>query len=422
MAGAQDRTIEGRAAEDRATGGRADSTMRVVLVANARMPSERAQSAQLARAALGYREAGAEVRLIHARRRGTPSAPDPEVLARLAGRPVGDADGVRLQAAPCVDTIDLVPRSLQFVPARAQEWTFGRSATRLAREEGPGTLLIVRDVEVAARLAGRPGTAWEVHRVPGGRHRRGLARRAIDSGMGCIAISRGVADDLAELGATPGQVLVEHDAFDPAALEGMPERAEAREALGLTQGSRVVLYFGGLLRWKGVDVLVDAVRGGHLPGAVVVIAGGMRADVEALRASAGALAAPDGPVRIEGFRPAAEVPRYLAAADVTVVPNRRTPRISSHYTSPLKVFEAMGAGVPMVASDLPSLRDAAGDDGALFVTPEDPAALGAGVLRVLSEPDLRERLVTAGTKRAKDATWAARARRIMGWMKARDAR
>ena len=68
-------------------------------------------------------------------------------------------------------------------------------------------------------------------------------------------------------------------------------------------------------------------------------------------------------MRIDGFRPAGDVPLYLAAADVGVVPNRAAPRISSHYTSPLKVFEALASGLPLVVSDLPSLRDVLDEGG-----------------------------------------------------------
>lgn len=382
----------------------------VVLVANARMPSQRAQSVQLAQAARGFHRAGARVTLLHARRRDTPGGrPSAEVLGELLSSG-GGADCAELVAIPCVDWIDSVPRRLQFVPARAQEWTFGRGAARWIERHAPGALVLARDVEVAHRLRSRAGVAWEVHRVPGGSLRRRWASEAIAAGVRAIAISGGVAEDLAhpELGAR--DVPVEHDAVDEHLVDALPTRDDARRSLGLDPDRQVVLYAGGLLRWKGVDVLVDAARDPALADALVLVVGGMDRDVAALRERAGGAEN----LRIDGFRPAADIPSYLAAADVGVVPNRRSPRISSHYTSPLKVFEALAAGLPLVVSDLPSLRDVLDGDTATFVEPEDPAALAAGIAELLGDGGLRERRAAAGRERVRQNTWTARARRILG--------
>src|SRR5262249_13241169 len=69
-------------------------------------------------------------------------------------------------------------------------------------------------------------------------------------------------------------------------------------------------------------------------------------------------------------------PRWLAAAAVLVLPNSRAEPISARYTSPLKLFEYMAAGRPIVASDLPSLREVlTGGRNAVLVPPDDPGAL-----------------------------------------------
>lgn len=383
----------------------------IVLAANARMPSVRAQSVQIASAAVGFEKAGARTTIVHARRRDTPDMPAGEVFQRSIAGSTPGAGLPGLVAAPCVDWIDRVPRSLQFLPARAQEMSFGRSAAKIIRARFQDALVVARDVEVAHALRARGRRlAWEVHRVPGGRWRRRLARRTLASGVLPIAISGGVADDLARHFALEREgIPVLHDAVDPAFARSMPARAEARDRLGLDAGRPVVLYAGGLMEWKGVDTLVDAARGDALGEAQVLIVGGMDKDVERLRR----LAQGEPAVRVDGFRPAPEIPTYLAAADIAVVPNRRAPRISSHYTSPLKVFEAMAAGLPLVVSDLPSLRDVLDDETAVFVEPENPAALGRALIELLIDPDRRERLAAAALARVSDNTWEARAERIL---------
>ncbi|MEM1450766.1 MAG: glycosyltransferase [Planctomycetota bacterium] len=384
----------------------------LVLVANARMPSQRAQSVQLARAAHAYEACGARTVLVHARRRDTPARPEEEVWRALstAGSLDGGAPG--LVAAPCLDWIDAVPRRFQYVPARLQEWTFGRSAARIVRERFGDALVLARDVEVAHALAGRGRVGMEIHRVPGGRTRRGWLLDAVRAGVPVVAISGGVLEDLTAIGVPAERVLVEHDAYDPALEDALPSREEARAQLGLESDRPVVLYAGGLLRWKGVDVLVDAARGGGLGDALVVVVGGMDRDVEELRARAAGMEN----VRIDGYRPAPEIPAYLAAADVGVVPNRATPRISSHHTSPLKVFEAMAARLPLVVSDLPSLRDVLEDGEATFVPPEDPAALAEGIRALLDDPAARHDMAARAYEAVHGHTWEARARRILAFL------
>jgi len=123
-------------------------------------------------------------------------------------------------------------------------------------------------------------------------------------------------------------------------------------------------------------------------------------------------------VRIDGFQPPARVALYLAAADVGVAPNRSKPQISARYTSPLKVFEAMAAGLPLVASDLPALRELlAHDVDAWLVAPDDPAALARGLEALLGDARRRERLAQRFRLRAAEHTWDARASRVLAWMR-----
>ncbi len=383
----------------------------LVLVANARMPSQRAQSLQIAQVAASFERCGVRTTLLHARRVPTPALPPGQTLFDYYA--VGPGPRPDVVAVPCTDWIDRVPRRLQFWPARVQEHTFAANAARSVLASFPRARVLSREAETALRLVrgGHGRVFLEVHSVPARARRRALAE-ALAGVRGAIAISRGVADDLAEIDASAA-VLVEHDGVEATRLEGGPTREEARAELGLGADERVVVYTGGLLAWKGADVLVAAAR--RVSGATFLVAGGMDADVAQLRERAAGAAN----VRLDGFQPPARVPLYLAAADVGVVPNRSEPAISARYTSPLKVFEAMAARLPLVVSDLPSLRDVLvpGRD-AVFVAPDDPAALAAGIERVLGDEALRARLAARMRERAPAHTWDARARRVLAWMDA----
>jgi len=386
----------------------------LVLVANARLPSARAQSLQVVQCAASFQRAGVDTTLLTARRHSRLALPEGVDLFDWYGVPKGDRPALR--EAYCIDWIERLPRALQYVPARVQELSFSRAAARKILGEWPTAIVYSREVECAHALLKRqhPAVFLEIHRVPGGRLRRRALLWAGSRARGVVAISGGVRADLIELGLPLASITVEHDGFELARFAERLERAEARRRLRLPESAPIVAYTGGLLEWKGVDVLLEAAR--SLPEVYFVIAGGMEADVHRLRERAGGLAH----VRIDGFQPPETVPWYLAAADLAVVPNRARPAISARYTSPLKVFEAMAAGIALVASDLPSLRELLTHErDALLVPPEDPAALASAIERLLGDAALRERLGAALAARAPEHSWDARAERLSVWMRSR---
>ena len=276
----------------------------------------------------------------------------------------------------------------------------------MGRANAPGALVIARDVEVAHRLRSCGRVAWEVHRVPGGSLRRRWAAEALAAGVQPIAISSGVAEDLAhpELGAR--DVPVEHDAVDEHLAAALPDRSEARQRLGLDPERPVVLYAGGLLRWKGVDVLVDAARDPRLAGTLVLVVGGMDRDVAALRACRGSEKRAHRWIQASRRHPALpgsgrrrRRPQPRSAADQLLL-----------HLAPQGLRGARERASPVV-SDLPSLRDVLDDETATFVEAED-AALAGGVATLLGDPELRARRATRGRQRVARHV-DARARRVL---------
>jgi glycosyltransferase involved in cell wall biosynthesis len=173
----------------------------------------------------------------------------------------------------------------------------------------------------------------------------------------------------------------------------------------------VVAYAGHLYSWKGVDVLLEAIAG--LPEARGLIIGGHSAEPDLARTKA--VAARLGiaeRVTFTGLVEPARVPELLAQADVLVLPNPAS-AISTRYTSPLKLFEYMAAGRPIVSSDLPSIREILRDGvNALLVAPGDPIALASAIDRLLKDPALAARLVRAALDEVPNYSWQRRAERL----------
>jgi glycosyltransferase involved in cell wall biosynthesis len=97
---------------------------------------------------------------------------------------------------------------------------------------------------------------------------------------------------------------------------------------------------------------------------------------------------------------------------VLVLPNPAS-AISTRFTSPLKLFEYMAAGRPIVASDLPAITEVLRHEkNALLVAPGDPAALAAAVRRLLNDRALADRLAQAALVDAGEYSWDRRGERL----------
>jgi glycosyltransferase involved in cell wall biosynthesis len=177
-----------------------------------------------------------------------------------------------------------------------------------------------------------------------------------------------------------------------------------------------VYYVGQVYPWKGVDTLVRAAS--LCPQADFQIIGGTEdgtgtdQNVELMHALAAELGVADR-VHFPGWVPYHRVPDILSRARVAVIPLPDSP-FGRYFTSPLKLFDYMAAGVPIVASDLPALGDVLRHErNALLVTPGDPAALASAIQRLLSDTALANRLAAQAHADVSAYSWANRARHIL---------
>lgn len=179
-------------------------------------------------------------------------------------------------------------------------------------------------------------------------------------------------------------------------------------------GEIVAVFAGAFRRWHGAVQLVEAIRLLHARGstgfrAVLIGDGPERAAVE--RAARGLRG-----VRLIGAVPHEQMPAALAAADIGVAPfdvSRHPPLALAFYWSPLKLFEYMASGLPVVAPALPRLQTLVADnvEGVLYA-PATAAAL-AGALEGLADPARRAAMGAAARARAvRDYSWDAHCRAL----------
>ena len=154
-----------------------------------------------------------------------------------------------------------------------------------------------------------------------------------------------------------------------------------------------ILFTGRLLGWKGLSVLFRALT--ELPGGERLDVTGSGA-VETWRRHAQSLGLGPDRVRLLGVIPRPELLARLRRAAVVVVP-------SFMESCPYSLIEAMALGKPIVASDVPGVRDMVSDGvSALLVPPGDPHALAAALQRILADESLGRRLGATAAGQAKE--------------------
>jgi glycosyltransferase involved in cell wall biosynthesis len=322
-------------------------------------------------------------------------------------------------------TIEAMPVSGPAASRRAAYLTFalGRSLGR-ARQD----LIFTRDLGVASLLSALPRAlrapvVYEAHGLaadtaaalpslltgaepPSRRKVARLARREARvwrDADGYVTITDGLARELTRRFGSRRAIAI------------VPDGARVDETIrgSAKAGIFTIGYAGHLYPWKGVDLVVEIVAA--LADTRGLIIGGHEAEPDLARLDQ---LARDldcrSRVTFTGLLAPGEARRRLQDAHVLVLPNPRS-AISTEFTSPLKLFEYMASGRPIVASDLPSIREVLTDGyNALLVEAGNPQALIDGVRRIKEDTALAERLATQALEDVHGFTWERRAARLEG--------
>jgi glycosyltransferase involved in cell wall biosynthesis len=182
-------------------------------------------------------------------------------------------------------------------------------------------------------------------------------------------------------------------------VDGGADGAAAGDVDGRAAGRPVVLFAGLLRPYKGLDTLLQAWH--RVTGAELWIAGRPMMDIAPLRALGG-----DGVRWVPRFVSDGELAALLDRADVVVLPYARTQRFDQSGV----LATALAFGKALVVTDIGGFSEIAGAGAARLVAPDDPAALGAALSELVTDPVQRERLAGAALAAARGPySWDAAA-------------
>ena len=240
---------------------------------------------------------------------------------------------------------------------------------------------------------------WESHEA-----KLNLAARAVlKKDIKTIVISEGIFEAYEAQGVSKDRMILGHDGIDESFFEVNINKEDARQRFGLDQSAKIAMYIGGFDTWKGVETFFAAAA--LCPGVTFVAIGGNAEQVS--------LYAKQYPsIIFLGEKPYSELRFNQRAADVLIIPNTAKNSLSEKYTSPLKLFAHMASGIPIVASDIASIKRVTSELVTL-VAPDNAAALASGIKDVLQSYEENKLRAQALRDVSMQYTWTKRAKSIL---------
>ena len=226
-----------------------------------------------------------------------------------------------------------------------------------------------------------------------------------------VTVADPVRDNMIQNGMPPEKIVKLPLGFNQAFLSRQPQSAQAWRKQLLDDRKHLVVYSGGLYQFKGVDLLIEVAK--LLPQAQFVFAGGDETKVTHYRQLAAQKQVDNA--TFLGYIPHQQLPSLLQAADVLAHPHCSGE--AATFTSPLKFFEYLASGVPIVATQIPPLTEfKVADLIAGWCKPDNPAEFAHCLQQVLDKYPRKEEGYIEQINFARQFTWESRMAKIMSYV------
>ncbi len=369
---------------------------KMLYIANVRMPTEKAHGIQIVKTCEALAARGIEVELLVPKRRN--------YIEEDAFDFYGVSKNFSLKKLWCLDLIFLPGfKKLTFW---LETFTFYLSVKKYITQD-KFDAYYTRDLPIALWLSQKTDIFYEIHTLPARPSKKYF--NVWQRTKGLFVISEALKKDLVKFGVEESKISIIRDAVDVEKFYLEENKADCRVKLNLPLDKKIVLYTGHLYHWKGADLLAQTAE--KMPDVEVYLVGGTKEDVAEFRQKYNF-----SNLHIVGWQKHGDIPYWLKAADVLVLPNSAKEKISSHYTSPMKLFEYMASKKPIIASKLSSISEVLDEDSAILVEPDNPRALAEGIKKALNDWELSGAVAENSYNKAGRFSWKNRAEEIKNFM------
>ena len=250
-----------------------------------------------------------------------------------------------------------------------------------------------------------------------------------------VAISDGLKEDLVKLGIKDSNIRVARDGVDLDEFNVTITKEEAKNKIYSNMPQeffgrkKIAVYVGHFYNWKGVNLNMFSEIARYIceknPDFIISIFGGTDKDLKTFRNELQELKKTHSnlaPMIYLGGRVFhRDIPYVLKTADCAILTGNESEIISAKYTSPLKMFEYMASGCPIVAQDLPSFREVLNNSNSFLVEPSNAKALADQIALIFDDnnPEMVKEKTARALKASEDVqqyTWRKRASIILSFL------
>ena len=371
--------------------------MKIIYIANARIPTEKAHGYQICKMCEEFSSAEAEIELC------VPTRENP--IKEDAFKYYGLKQNFKIKYIKSFDFIKydklLFKKSFYL-----QSLLF---FLKLAfKKIDKNAIIYTRNPELVSFFCYNNFVVFDAHNWP--ETKIGLYKFFLKKVDKIICNSRGTEKKYNEHGFS--NTLLAPNGVDLSEFQEKADVSKLRKKLFLPQDKKIIMYIGHLYKWKGIDSIVGAAElASEEKDVLFVVVGGTEKDVNRY----------DKIIKNKklkniiflGHKNKNYISKFLQAADALLLPNVPISNESSEYTSPIKMFEYMASGRPIIASDLPSIREILNDKNCIFFQAGDFYDLSDKINYVLNNKE--EARVKAGqaNRDVLKYSWDKRAEKIL---------
>ena len=371
--------------------------MKMLYIANVRMPTEKAHGLQIVKTIEAMQRLGAQVTLLIPWRKNhiTKSL---ESFYNLS-TPVA--------AIHVPDPLRLVQSANEPLYFFLQRLWFG--AVSFVYALGWGGYIYSRDITISFALTcvGKR-VVFEDHEPK--QRLRWLYNIFVKKIKKKVIVARNLVDYYEKIGVDKNSYTIAPNGADINEFDRVPaDRNIWHQTFGFDANKKVALYVGHFYQWKGIYTLLDAAEDIK---AKVILIGGIPPDRQKVENYI--LEKKLTNVRVREFVPHTEIIKFIKSANVLVLPNTGQEERSAKYTTPIKLFEYMASNVPIVASKVNSFEGyLQNGKNALLCEPDDARSLSDAVNTVLDNDVLAKHIAAQAAAEAKKYDWSMRAQSIL---------
>ncbi|MEK7127181.1 MAG: glycosyltransferase, partial [Patescibacteria group bacterium] len=244
-------------------------------------------------------------------------------------------------------------------------------------------------------LAGK-SVYYEAHYFPTNKIAIWLHKLLIPKLAGVVVITNAFVNHFKEFNYK--KILVAHDATDITFFKPVPREPNKKIIIG---------YIGrlsGLGEDKGGNILIEAFKKAYSKNRNIELSIVGEQQKEKIPG-----------VTFAGTRPYNEMPYYFNLIDIAVIPFPDRPHFR-YFMSPLKLFDYLAVGKPIITSDLPSIREVLTEDSAVFCQPGDSDSLAGGMEKLINDKNMRLKMAENNKFLAKKYTWELRVKKILDFI------